>query len=77
MPSKWLMQAEEIKALAEIFVEMGVDKIRLTGGEPLIRKDVGQIVSDLGKLPTSFTLTTNAVFIDQFINDLKEQGSIR
>lgn len=74
MPSKWLMQADEIKALAEIFVEMGVDKIRLTGGEPLIRKDVGQIVSDLGKLPTSLTLTTNAVFIDQFIGNLRDAG---
>jgi cyclic pyranopterin phosphate synthase len=74
MPSKWLMQADEIKTLSEIFVEMGVDKIRLTGGEPLIRKDVAQIVSDLGKLPTSLTLTTNAVFIDQFINNLREAG---
>jgi cyclic pyranopterin phosphate synthase len=74
MPSKWLMQADEIQALAEIFVEMGVEKIRLTGGEPLVRKDVGQIVSGLGKLPASLTLTTNAVFIDQFIGDLKEAG---
>jgi cyclic pyranopterin phosphate synthase len=74
MPSKWLMQADEIKTLSEIFVEMGVDKIRLTGGEPLIRKDVAQIVSDLGKLPTSLTLTTNAVFIDQFIDNLREAG---
>lgn len=74
MPSKWLMQADEIQALAEIFVEMGVEKIRLTGGEPLVRKDVGEIISGLGKLPTSLTLTTNAVFIDQFIGNLKEAG---
>jgi len=74
MPSKWLMQADEIEVLAKIFVEMGVEKIRLTGGEPLIRKDVGQIVDSLGKLPTSLTLTTNAVFIDQFIGKLKQAG---
>ena len=74
MPSKWLMQAHEIEALAKIFVEMGVNKIRLTGGEPLVRKDVGQIISSLGKLPTSLTLTTNAVLIDQFITELKESG---
>ncbi|GGB92908.1 GTP 3',8-cyclase MoaA [Dyadobacter sediminis] len=74
MPSRWLMQADEIKMLAGIFVEMGVDKIRLTGGEPLIRKDAGHIISDLGKLPASLTLTTNAVLIDQFINNLKDAG---
>ncbi|WP_149242292.1 GTP 3',8-cyclase MoaA [Dyadobacter sp. 32] len=74
MPSKWLMQADEIELLSKIFVEMGVEKIRLTGGEPLVRKDVGQIIGSLGKLPTALTLTTNAVFIDQFIDDLKNAG---
>jgi cyclic pyranopterin phosphate synthase len=72
MPSKWLMQAEEISYLAGLFVEMGVEKIRLTGGEPLIRKDAGKIISALGKLPSSLTLTTNAVYIDQFIQELKD-----
>jgi len=71
MPSKWLMQADEIQTLAGIFVEMGVEKIRLTGGEPLIRKDAAKIITDLGTLSTSLTLTTNAVFVDQFIPDLK------
>ncbi|MCE7061557.1 GTP 3',8-cyclase MoaA [Dyadobacter sp. CY343] len=74
MPSKWLMQADEIRTLAEIFVEMGVEKIRLTGGEPLIRKDAHRIITELGQLPASLTLTTNAVFIDQFIPVLKESG---
>lgn len=74
MPSKWLMQAEEIEFLAKVFVEMGVDKIRLTGGEPLIRKDAGSIINALGKLPTALTLTTNAVMVDQFIGDLKNAG---
>lgn len=74
MPSKWLMQAEEIQVLSRIFVEMGVDKIRLTGGEPLVRKDFSTIISDLGKLGTSLTLTTNAVFVEQFIGELKQAG---
>ncbi|KQS24890.1 cyclic pyranopterin phosphate synthase MoaA [Dyadobacter sp. Leaf189] len=74
MPSKWLMQADEIRALSEIFVEMGVEKIRLTGGEPLIRKDAQQIISNLGQLNTSLTLTTNAVFADQFIPTFKQAG---
>lgn len=74
MPFKWLMQADEIEELAKIFVEMGVSKIRLTGGEPLIRKDAAQIITSLGQLPTSLTLTTNAVFVDQFLTDLKQAG---
>ncbi|TLU98905.1 GTP 3',8-cyclase MoaA [Dyadobacter luticola] len=74
MPSKWLMQADEIQELAKIFVDMGVDKIRLTGGEPLIRKDFGQIIEGLGQLNTSLTLTTNALLIDQFISQLKDTG---
>jgi cyclic pyranopterin phosphate synthase len=74
MPSKWLMQAHEIEELAKIFVDMGVTKIRLTGGEPLVRKDAAQIISSLGKLPTSLTITTNAVLIDQFISELKQAG---
>jgi GTP 3',8-cyclase len=74
MPSAWLMSAEEISTLAGIFVEMGVQKIRLTGGEPLIRKDVGEIIDSLGKLPTSLTLTTNAVFADQYIDTFKRAG---
>ena len=74
MPTKWLMQADEIEALAKIFVEMGVNKIRLTGGEPLVRKDAEQIITSLGKLPTSLTLTTNAVFIDQYLTTLKDAG---
>jgi GTP 3',8-cyclase len=74
MPSKWLMQADEIETLAKIFVEMGVNKIRLTGGEPLVRKDASEIIAHLGKLPASLTLTTNAVYADQFIPDFKKAG---
>jgi GTP 3',8-cyclase len=74
MPSKWLMQADEVRELAGIFVDMGVSKIRLTGGEPLVRKDVAKIIRDLGALPASLTLTTNAVLIDQLIPDLKLAG---
>lgn len=74
MPSKWLMQTEEIQTLAGIFVDMGVEKIRLTGGEPLVRKDFGQIISNLGVYEKSLTLTTNAFLIEQYITDLKNAG---
>lgn len=74
MPNAWLMSAEEIQTIAEIFVEMGVQKIRLTGGEPLVRKDVGEIISSLGQLPVSLTLTTNAVFVDKYLQTMKAAG---
>jgi cyclic pyranopterin phosphate synthase len=74
MPSKWLMQADEIAVLAKAFVDMGVTKIRLTGGEPLVRKDAGEIIQTLGQYNTALTLTTNAVFVDQYIDELKNAG---
>ena len=46
MPSSRLMSVAEIDAIACEFVKLGVNKIRLTGGEPLVRKDFSEIVSD-------------------------------
>ncbi|MBA4167648.1 MAG: radical SAM protein, partial [Chitinophagaceae bacterium] len=50
-PAARLMQPEEILLLARTFVAEGVTKIRLTGGEPLVRKDAPQIIASLGQLP--------------------------
>lgn len=74
LPQSQLMTADEILALAEIFVELGVKKIRLTGGEPLLRKDFGAIVRRLGTLPVELALSTNAVLLNEFIDDLKAAG---
>ena len=74
LSSKKLMQAEEIEALAKTFVQLGVDKIRLTGGEPLVRKDAAQIIKALSKLPVTLTLTTNGVRLHHFLPQLKEAG---
>ena len=71
-PKASLMTAEEIFSLAQIFVENGVDKIRLTGGEPLLRKDFPEIVSKLSTLKTSLSITTNGILIDRHIEALKE-----
>ena len=46
-----LMQKEEIEALSKIFVSLGVNKIRLTGGEPLVRKDAGEIIRSALSIP--------------------------
>ena len=50
-----LMQAGEIEKLATLFVSEGVNKIRLTGGEPLVRKDAAQIILSLSKLPVELS----------------------
>ncbi|MDP9230472.1 MAG: GTP 3',8-cyclase MoaA [Bacteroidota bacterium] len=74
-PASRLMQADEIEALAKIFVEEGVNKIRFTGGEPLVRKDAADIMLRLSKLPVSLTLTTNATRLHEFV-DVLQQANI-
>lgn len=74
MPNQRLMQKDEIVQLAKLFVENGVKKIRLTGGEPLVRKDAAAIIKELGMLGVNLTMTTNATRIHLFIDALKEAG---
>jgi len=73
-PASRLMQLQEIEALAKIFVGLGVKKIRLTGGEPLVRKDAKDIILALGQLPVKLTLTTNATRIHEFVDVLEQSG---
>src|SRR5258706_10721805 len=75
-PASGLMQVSEIGALAKIFVEQGVNKIRLTGGEPLVRKDAGDIILALSKLPVHLTLTTNGTRLHEFVDTL-QQANVR
>lgn len=74
LPSSRLMQKEEIFALANIFVGLGIKKIRLTGGEPLLRKDFDEIYSVLAQLPVTLTLTTNGFWLDKYIGLFKKSG---
>ena len=73
-PKSSLMTYEEIYEIAKTFVEKGVTKIRLTGGEPLIRKDIPIILEKLSSLPVELSITTNAVIVDKFIDTLKNNG---
>ena len=73
-PKSHLMTHEEIFTIAKTFVENGVTKIRLTGGEPLIRKDFDRILNQLATLPVALSLTTNGVNVDQYIPLLKKVG---
>jgi len=73
-PRSHLMTYEEIYTIAKIFVKNGVTKIRLTGGEPLIRKDIPIILEKLSTLPVELSITTNAVIVDKFIDTFKKNG---
>ena len=74
LPNKDLMQADEVFAIAEQFVKMGVDKIRLTGGEPLVRKDFRDILLRLADLPVELAISTNAILVNQYFNLFKQVG---
>jgi len=73
-PRSHLMTYEEIHTIAKTFVAHGVTKIRLTGGEPLVRKDIDVILEKLASLPVELSITSNAVIIDKFIDLLKQHG---
>jgi len=70
-PAARLMQTEEVEQLARMFVMEGVTKIRLTGGEPLVRKDASKIIESLSAMPVELVMTTNATRIHEFITVLK------
>lgn len=71
-PYSKLMSKNEIVSLAKTFVKLGVNKIRLTGGEPLIRKDVAEIIEEISLLNVTLTMTTNGVLIHKYIDVLKK-----
>ncbi len=74
MPHAKLMSKAEIVSIAKTFVGLGVKKIRLTGGEPMVRKDFPSIVSSLSELPVELTMTTNGVLVHKHLQLLKDVG---
>lgn len=75
-PASRLMQPHEIFSLAKIFVDEGVKKIRLTGGEPFIRKDAAQIIQLLSSLNIHLAVTTNGTRLHEFV-DVLEASNIQ
>jgi cyclic pyranopterin phosphate synthase len=71
-----LLTFDEIARLARIFARMGVTKIRLTGGEPLVRHDIEKLVAMLAKVEgiESVSMTTNGYFLEEMAAKLKEAG---
>ena len=77
LPRAELLSFEEIIRLAKIFVGCGVEKIRLTGGEPLLRKNIEKLIAELARLPVEITLTTNASLLKKKARALKDAGLSR
>jgi cyclic pyranopterin phosphate synthase len=74
LPHTAILSFEEIARLARVFVELGVKKIRLTGGEPLVRKQLHRLVAMLAELPVEITLTTNGSLLARQAAALKQAG---
>lgn len=69
-----LMSHEEVISIAKTFVSMGVKKIRLTGGEPLIKKNIEKIIVELSQLPINLGITTNGILLETYLHLFKETG---
>jgi cyclic pyranopterin phosphate synthase len=69
-----ILTAGEIGQLASAFINLGINKIRLTGGEPLTRKDFPEIVNELGKFNVKKAITTNALLLDRYFALLKKNN---
>ena len=76
LPAGELLRFEEIARLARLFIDLGVVKIRLTGGEPLLRRDLDKLVAMLAPLPglRDLTLTTNGALLAKLAPTLKSAG---
>ena len=74
LPYSAILSFEEITRLARIFIGLGVKKIRLTGGEPLVRRELHRLVAMLAELPVEVTLTTNGSLLAKHAHALKKAG---
>lgn len=69
-----IMTIEEIIDVARTFRDLGVDTIRLTGGEPLVRKNFGFLIEELSKLGVTLKLTTNGIILDKYFELFQKIG---
>ena len=78
LPKKDVLSLEELDRLCNTFIDLGVKKLRITGGEPLVRKNIMQLFSNLGKRLgqglEELTLTTNGSQLDRYAKDLFDNG---
>lgn len=74
LPKAEILSFEELVTVASVFSELGVRKIRVTGGEPLLRRDLPQLIERLRALDVELALTTNGVLLPRFARDLRSAG---
>ena len=77
-PKEQMLSYEEIDYVCEIFVSLGIEKLRLTGGEPMLRRDIETIIRKLTRLKSSglrdLALTTNGYYLPERAQSLKDAG---
>jgi len=76
LPRRDILDFEEVGALVDVFVDLGVDKVRLTGGEPLVRRDLEKLIELLAAKPglSDLAMTTNGVLLAERAGDLLRAG---
>jgi cyclic pyranopterin phosphate synthase len=76
LPREDILQFEEIERLVELFTSLGVDKVRLTGGEPLLRRELPDLVDRLARRPAirDLAMTTNGVLLAPHAQALRDAG---
>jgi molybdenum cofactor biosynthesis enzyme MoaA len=73
-PRSDFMNKDEVIKIATAFTALGIKKIRLTGGEPLVRRDAKEILLALSGLNVELAITTNGIMVDQYIDTFKHCG---
>ncbi len=76
VPRARLLTLEELATISKAFIELGIEKIRITGGEPLIRKDIIKLFQDIGQTPglRELVTTTNGSQLPKLAHQLKDAG---
>jgi len=78
LPRKDLLSLEELQRISQIFIDLGVSKIRITGGEPLVRRDIMSLFQNMGSRLgdglEELTLTTNGALLERYAEELLESG---
>ncbi len=76
LPRKDILDFEEVSVLVDVFADLGVDRVRLTGGEPLVRRDLRKLVAMIAGKPAirDFAMTTNGVLLAENAKPLREAG---
>ena len=77
LPKRAFLSFEEIEKVVRSCMSLGLEKVRITGGEPLLRKDLPKLIEMLSALGIEIALTTNASLLKKYAKDLHSAGLTR